>query len=98
MLYAARYPDQVRKLILVGPMAPRKHPYTDQFLANMTARQDSAEKARMALLDTMWVAAPGETSLCREGMRLFLRSVAATPEAAGRIKGEMLRTRKTAGR
>ena len=82
VLYAARYPDEVRQLILVGPMAPRKHPYTDQFLANMTARQDSAEKAHMALLDSMWVAAPGQYSLCREGMRLFLRSVAATPEAA----------------
>ena len=88
VLYAARYPDQVRRLILVGPMAPRKHPYSDQFLANLTARHDSAEKAHMAHLDTMWLAAPGQYSLCREGMRLFLRGVAATPEAAGRIKGD----------
>jgi proline iminopeptidase len=89
VLYAARYPDRVRRLILVAPIAPRKHPYSDQYVANQVARHDSAEKARMAVLDSTWAAAPGQYSVCREGTRLFLRGVAATPEAAGRIKADL---------
>jgi proline iminopeptidase len=89
VLYAARYPGRVRRLILVGPIAPRKHPYSDQYVANYVARHDGAEKARLAVLDSAWAAAPGQSSVCREWARLFLRGVVATPEAAARVKGDL---------
>jgi pimeloyl-ACP methyl ester carboxylesterase len=37
-LYAARYPNQVHRLVQVGPMVPRRDPYFEQFIADYTAR------------------------------------------------------------
>ena len=89
VLYAARYPGRVGLMVLVGPIPPRLHPYMDQYIAGQEARRDSAESARSAVLDSLWATAPDPYPPCRESTRIFLRGVAATPEAADRIKGDL---------
>ncbi len=58
--YAARYPDRVRRMVLVGSVPPRFHPYFGQYIAGQTARHDSAETARSAVLDSVQAAAPDQ--------------------------------------
>jgi proline iminopeptidase len=89
VLYAARYPDRVRRMVMVGPIPPRLHPYFDQYIAGQAARHDSVEKARSAVLDSLVTVAPDPHAACRESNRIYLRGVAATAQAAERIKGDL---------
>jgi proline iminopeptidase len=89
VLYAARYPDRVRRMVLVGPVPPRPHPYFEQYAAGQTARLSSAETARQAQLDSIQKVAPDPYPACRESNRIFLRGVAGTLGAADRIKGDL---------
>lgn len=89
VLYAARYPERVQRMVLVGSIPPRLHPYVDQYVAGQAARHDSTENARSAVLDSLVAVVPDPHRPCRESNRIFLRGVAATPEAASRIKGDL---------
>ncbi len=89
VLYAARYPERVRRMVLVGPMPPRQHTYYQQYDSVQAARRGTEETARMALLDSTRQVAQDPAPSCREMLRLFLRGVAATPQAASRIKGQL---------
>ena len=89
VLYAARYPDRVRRMVLVGSIPPRLHPYVDQYVAEQAARHDSSENVRSAVFDSLVAVVPDPHQPCRESNRIFLRGVAATPEAASRIKGDL---------
>jgi proline iminopeptidase len=82
-------PDRVRRMVLVGPVPPRPHPYFEQYAAGQTARLSSAETARQAQLDSIQKVAPDPYSACRGSNRIFLRGVAGTPGAADRIKGDL---------
>jgi len=89
ILYAAQYPARVRRMIIVGPIPPRLHPYFDQYLAGQAARHDSSDQARSAALDSLVATAPDPHAACRESNHIYLRGVAATSEAADRIKGDL---------
>ncbi|HZA92427.1 MAG TPA: alpha/beta hydrolase [Gemmatimonadales bacterium] len=89
VLYAARYPDQVRRMVLVGPVPPVPDPYLEQYDAGIKARRSSAETTRQAQLDSVWKVAPDPYPPCRESLRIFLRGVAASPALADRIKGDL---------
>lgn len=89
LLYAAHHAERVKRMVLVGAVPPRLHPYFDQYLAAQAARHDSAEAARSAKLDSLMAVAPDPHAACRESNRIFLRGVAASPETAGRIKGDL---------
>lgn len=89
VLYAARYPNRIHRMVLVGPVPPRPHPYFDQYAAAQAARHDSSENARSAVLDSLTKVAPDPHPACRESNRIYLRGVAATPESARRIKGDL---------
>jgi proline iminopeptidase len=89
VLYAARYPDRMQRMVLVGPVPPRPHPYLDQYEANQAARNDSGEKARMALLDSTQEFARDPYPVCHESARLFQRGLTATPEAVRRVRGDL---------
>jgi pimeloyl-ACP methyl ester carboxylesterase len=39
-LYAGRHPARVLRMIQVGPMVPRRHPYWQQFIDDYSARAD----------------------------------------------------------
>ena len=89
VLYAARYSDQVRRMILVGPVPPVPDPYFAQYEAGAKARVSSAETTRQAQLDSIQKVAPDPYPACRESNRIFLRGVAASPALADRIKGDL---------
>ena len=89
VLYAAAYPEHVARMVLVGPMPPRPGPYLEQYDAGIAARLDSAETARRAVSDSIQKVAEDPYPACRESLRIFLRGVAGTPEAASRVKGDL---------
>jgi proline iminopeptidase len=89
LLYAAQHPDRIRRLVLVGPVPPRLHPYFDQYLAAQASRHNSADNARAAHLDSLVAVAPDPHRACRESNRIFLRGVAASAEVADRIKADL---------
>jgi proline iminopeptidase len=53
VLYAADYPQQVARMILVGPVPPRPGAYLEQYNAGAAARRDSAETAQQAVSDSI---------------------------------------------
>ena len=89
VLYAVQYPNRVRRMVLVGPIPPRPHPYFEQYDSALTARRSSAETALQAQSDSIQGVASDPYPACRESNRIFLRGVAATPGAADRIKGDL---------
>jgi proline iminopeptidase len=89
VLYAARYPDQVRRMVLVGPLPPVPDPYLQQYVARAKARLSSAEITRQAQMDSVQKVAPDPYPACHESNRIFLREVAASPASADRIKGDL---------
>ncbi len=89
VLYAAEYPEHVARMVLVGPIPPRSGSYLKQYNAGAAARRDSAETARQAVSDSIQRVARDPYPACRESNRIFLRGVAATPEAASRIRGDL---------
>jgi proline iminopeptidase len=89
VLYAAEYPEHVARMLLVGPVPPRPGAYLEQYDAGAAARRDSAETARQAVSDSIQRVAEDPYPACREWYRIFLRGVAATPEAASRIRGDL---------
>jgi proline iminopeptidase len=89
VLYAARYPNRVQRMVLVGPIPPRPNPYFEQYEAGQQARRSGAETTRMSQLDSIVSVAPDPYPACRESNRIYLRGVAATAGAADRIKGDL---------
>jgi proline iminopeptidase len=89
VLYAARYPDQVRRMVLVGPVPPVPDPYLQQYSAGAKARLSSADTTRQTQLDSVQKVAPDPYPACHESFRIFLRGVAASPASADRIKGDL---------
>jgi len=89
VLYAAEYPEHVARMLLVGPVPPRPGTYLKQYNTDAAARRDSAETARQAVADSIQRVAEDPYPACRESNRIFLRGVAATPEAASRIRGDL---------
>jgi proline iminopeptidase len=89
VLYAAQHPEHVARLILDAPVPPRPGTYLDQYNAGIAARLDSGETARRAASDSLQKVADDPYPPCRESSRLFLRGVAATPETASRIRGDL---------
>ena len=51
-LYAARYPDHVRRVVQVGPMVPRRDPHFEQFIGDYAARTAAVEPASTS---SIWV-------------------------------------------
>jgi proline iminopeptidase len=89
VLYAARYPEQVRRMVLVGPVPPVPDPYLEQYVTEQRARGSSAETIRQAQFDSIQKVAPDPYPACRESNRIFLRGVAGSPDLADRIKGDL---------
>lgn len=89
VLYAAEYPRQVARMVLVGSIPPRPGKYLEQYNAAQAARRDSAETARQTISDSIQKVAKDPYPACRESIRIFLRGVAATGEAASRIRGDL---------
>jgi proline iminopeptidase len=46
--YAIAYPEQVRRLVLMGPVPPRRGDFWKRFAQNVAPRMDSAQRAKLA--------------------------------------------------
>ena len=90
MFYAARYPDQVRRMVLVGPMPPRPRSLPRAVRRRRRRRGSAAPRPRVKRSSTASRRSPGTlTRRAAKPNRIFLRGVAATPAAADRIKGDL---------
>jgi proline iminopeptidase len=87
VLYAARHPDRVGRLVLVGPVPPRQR-YFPQYDANQAARRDSAANVRLQHLGRAQAVARDPYPVCREWFRLFTRALTAAPGLARRVQGD----------
>jgi pimeloyl-ACP methyl ester carboxylesterase len=80
-LYAAKYPEHVRAVVQIGPMAPRRA--TLQGLAPVSAEPDPADAAHLAELRQSGVADADPVRYCREFvLRQMLRPMMVRREAA----------------
>ena len=91
LLYAMRHPTRVARMVLVGslPLRGQVSRRRSTFAAAQAARRDSASNRRIVVLDSLVAFAEDPVPLCRESVRLYLRGVTATPDAAVRIRGDL---------
>jgi proline iminopeptidase len=86
-LYAARYPERVGKLILVGSMPLTRKELLDAF-AGMAAGRDSAETDRMEEAMAARLADPGNKDHCLAYYRISFRPFFVDPTGLDRNKGD----------
>jgi len=67
--YAIAHPDHVRRMVLLGPVPPRRGDFWARFAKNASARMDSALRARLTDANTRLMAATSRAeirSACRD--------------------------------
>lgn len=64
--YAAKYPERVRRLLLVGAVGPRRMPYAEQYGKALFSRASEPQQKRMVELFQSWETAEDPIGLCRE--------------------------------
>jgi len=83
-LYAARYPERVRRLVLVASVGPRRTPYTEQYGRELFSRLGEAERTRLMQIFQSMDKAEDPIALCREYWSLTGPLQVADPEALSR--------------
>ena len=86
-LYAARYPDRVGGLLLVGGMPLRRSEW-DRTFQELDANRDSAMRLQLQERRTARLANPGDADPCRAYYRLYFQPFFGDRTAAGRSKGD----------
>lgn len=86
-LYAARYPERVGRLLVVGPIPARRAELEEAFAA-LDARRDSVTRRRMQEWRQARRADPGDAAACRAYYVLWFSAFYGDPAAAGRSKGD----------
>jgi proline iminopeptidase len=86
-LYAARYPDRVGGLLIVGGMPLRRSEWERTF-QELDATRDSAMRLQMQERRKAWLADPGDADTCRAYYRLYFQPFFGDRTAAGRTKGD----------
>ncbi|HZI16396.1 MAG TPA: alpha/beta hydrolase [Myxococcus sp.] len=64
--YAAKYPERVRRLLLVGAVGPRRTPYSEQYGKALFELASEPQRRRMVELFQTWETAEDPVALCRE--------------------------------
>lgn len=89
VLYAAKYPERVERMLLVAPMSPSRAPFARQSARDLRARLDSAMRAHLAALDRAQATADDPRAICREIVRIVLPGAyVADTGAAARFRGD----------
>jgi len=89
-LYAAEHPKQVNRVVQIGPIPPRKHPYWQQFLTVYAARTDSAGLGCLqGMQDEIEGLATKEIYRTMYN-RLQMAAMMANPKAIDRIQNDYL--------
>ncbi len=65
-LYAARYPERVRRLVLIASVGPRRTPYAGQYGKALFSRLSEAERGRVVQLFQAMATAEDPVALCQE--------------------------------
>lgn len=86
-LYAARYPERVGRLLVVGPIPARRAELEEAFAA-LDARRDSVTRRRMQEWRQARRADPGDAEACRAYYVLWFSAFYGDSSAAGRSKGD----------
>lgn len=86
-LYAIQHPERVERLVIVGGM-PLQQRQLAQAFQELSASRDSTIQSRMRQLWEARVADPGDASICREYLALYLIPLFADSAAASRSTGD----------
>ena len=86
-LYAIRHPDQVSRILLLGPVPPMRAGLNAAFQA-LNARRDSAELRLLAARRAERLAAPSSAAACRAYYVVWFRPAFTDTAAARRSRGD----------
>ena len=86
-LYAARYPERVGRLLVVGPIPARRAELVEAFRV-LDAGRDSVTRRRMQEWRQARLADPGDAAACRAYYVLWFTPFFGDPAAANRSKGD----------
>ena len=86
-LYAARYPERVGRLLIVGPIPARRVQLARAF-GDLNARRDSATQRRMEELRAARLAKPGDAAACRAYYDVWFLPAYSDAAAARRSRGD----------
>lgn len=87
-LYAIKYPERIKEMLLVGPMEVRSNPYTEQFLSNMTSWMDEVTHKRFSELIVLKNKAE-DVTWCNEFFTMLFRSYFSDPAKMNKMKGDI---------
>lgn len=79
--YALQHPDAVRRMVFFGPVPPYRGDFRERFGANLAARLDSAQLARLAAANARLADPAADTrAACREFWDIALKPRLADPD------------------
>lgn len=84
-LYAIQHPERVNRIVMVGPLSPRREPYWAQYLGDLAARADTAANRRVAQLQRAGRDTADPVAFCAERYRAMQAAAVSDRSAIGRI-------------
>jgi len=89
--YALAHPDRVRRLVLLGPVPPRRGDFWRRFAMNANARLDSTQRARLAEAGARLADSTADTrQACRDYWAIAMIPRLADPASAqARIRSDL---------
>lgn len=86
-VYAARYPERLERLILVGAIPLRRELHVEAF-ERLERSRDSAERQRLQALREARLSDPGNPNACRAYYKVWFRPYFGVGDAADRSNGD----------
>jgi proline iminopeptidase len=88
--YALAHPDRVRRLVLLGPVPPRRGDFWQRFAQNVNARLDSAQRARQADAGARLADPKADTrQACRDYWAIGMIPRLADPASAAKVRSDL---------
>jgi len=87
-LYASAYSQAVMRLLLVGPMHPRRHRYSDEDPARFEARVDPAGRQRLAAMRQAGLETREPAAFCRAYYQVTMPRQMGRPGALSRMRSD----------
>ena len=87
-LYAARHPEHVAGMLIVGGI-PLRLSRLEQTFQDLESRRDSVERRRLRETREAWHAEPGDAAACRAYYAIWFRPFFADPADMARSTGDI---------
>jgi proline iminopeptidase len=88
--YALAHPDRVSRMVLLGPVPPRRGDFWRRFALNVNARLDSTQRARMAEARARLTDPKADTrQACRDYWAIAMIPRLADASALGKIRSDL---------